>query len=59
MVTLKDIAEHVHKSVTTVSRALAGCSDVSPETIRLVQTTAKEMGYVPNSIAQRLQKKGN
>lgn len=57
MVTLKDIAERLHISITTVSRALAGYSDVSPETIRLVRNTATEMGYVPNSIAQRLQKK--
>lgn len=57
MVTLKNIAARVQKSVTTVSRALAGCSDVSPETIRLVRDVAREMGYVPNSFAQRLQKK--
>ncbi|MGE4453146.1 MAG: LacI family DNA-binding transcriptional regulator [Sphaerochaeta sp.] len=56
MVTLKDIGSRVNKSVTTVSRALAGCSDVSPETIRLVKEVAKEMGYVPNTLAQRLQK---
>jgi len=57
MVTLKDIGERVNRSVTTVSRALAGCSDVSPETIHLVKEAAKEMGYVPNTLAQRLQKK--
>ncbi|MDD4572731.1 MAG: LacI family DNA-binding transcriptional regulator [Sphaerochaeta sp.] len=57
MVTLKDIGERVQRSVTTVSRALAGCSDVSPDTILLVRKTAEEMGYVPNTLAQRLQKK--
>ncbi len=56
MVTLKDIGARVNKSVTTVSRALAGCSDVSPKTIRLVKEAAEEMGYVPNTLAQRLQK---
>lgn len=56
MVTLKDIALEVGRSVTTVSRALSACSDVSPETIKHVQETAARMGYVPNVLAQRLQK---
>ncbi|PKL12568.1 MAG: LacI family transcriptional regulator [Spirochaetae bacterium HGW-Spirochaetae-8] len=56
MVTLKDIAVEVNRSVTTVSRALAGCSDVNKETAELVRTVAKRMGYVPNTYAQRLQK---
>ena len=55
-VTLKDIAKKVGKSVTTVSRALHGYDDVSPETIALVRKVADEMGYTPNIIAQRLQK---
>jgi len=55
-VTLKDIAERVGKSVTTVSRALHGYDDVSPETKALVNQVAEEMGYTPNIIAQRLQK---
>ncbi len=55
-VTLKDIAERVGKSVTTVSRALHGYDDVSPETKALVHQVAEEMGYTPNIIAQRLQK---
>lgn len=57
MVTLKDIAQRVGKSVTTVSRALAGYSDVSEETKELIAKVASEMGYVPNTLAQRLQKK--
>ncbi|MBL6981606.1 MAG: LacI family DNA-binding transcriptional regulator [Anaerolineales bacterium] len=55
-VTLKDIAKKVGKSVTTVSRALHGYDDVSPETSALVRKVADEMGYTPNIIAQRLQK---
>ena len=55
-VTLKDIAEKVGKSVTTVSRALYGFEDVSPKTQALVQQAALEMGYTPNTFAQRLQK---
>jgi len=55
--TLKDIAEKVGKSITTVSRALHGYDDVSPETIALVKQVADEIGYTPNILAQRLQKR--
>jgi LacI family transcriptional regulator len=55
-VTLKDIGEKVGKSVTTVSRALYGFDDVSPKTQALVRQAALEMGYTPNTFAQRLQK---
>jgi LacI family transcriptional regulator len=55
-VTLKDIAERVNRSVTTVSRALHDYDDVNEETRKLVKHTAREMGYMPNVVAQRLQK---
>ncbi len=55
-VRIKDIAERVNRSITTVSRALNGYDDVSPETKQLILKTAKEMGYSPNTFAQRLQK---
>ena len=55
-VTLKDIARQVNRSVTTVSRALHDCADVSPETRDLVKYTAAQLGYAPNVVAQRLQK---
>jgi len=55
-VTLKDIAERVNRSVTTVSRALHDYDDVNKETRELVKRTAHEMGYMPNVVAQRLQK---
>ncbi len=54
-VTLKDIARRVGKSVTTVSRALAGYSDVSEETRRQILQVARELGYEPNIIARQLQ----
>ncbi|MFQ5611240.1 MAG: LacI family DNA-binding transcriptional regulator [Anaerolineae bacterium] len=54
--TLKDIAQKVGRSVTTVSRALADYDDVSPETKALVQQVAVELGYIPNINAQRLRK---
>ena len=55
-VTLKDISARVGKSVPTVSRALAGHEDISPDTRREVQRVAREMGYEPNIAARNLQK---
>lgn len=55
-VTLRDIARRVGRSVTTVSRALHDYDDVSPQTKALVRQVAEEMGYSPNTFAQRLQK---
>ncbi|MBN2048124.1 MAG: LacI family DNA-binding transcriptional regulator [Anaerolineaceae bacterium] len=55
-VTLRDIARAVDKSITTVSRALNGYDDVSEETRDLILSTAEQMGYFPNKLAQRLQK---
>ena len=57
MVTLRDIAKRVGKSVTTVSRALNDFDDVSPATKELVRKVAQELGYTPNIMAQRLQKR--
>ena len=56
-VTIKDIAKQVGLSVTTVSRALNDFDDVNAETKELIRRTAAEMGYVPNSMAQRFQKR--
>lgn len=56
-VTLKDIAEVVGKSVAAVSRALNDYDDISEETRAYVKQVAKEMGYTPNLMAQRLQKR--
>jgi LacI family transcriptional regulator len=55
-VRLKDIAEKVGYSVTTVSRALSGYDDVAEETRLLIVQAAEEMGYHPNVVARRLQK---
>ncbi len=56
-ITLTDVAKAVGLSTTTVSRALAGYSDVSEATRARVQATAKAMGYVPNRQAQSLRRK--
>ncbi|MGQ9491814.1 MAG: LacI family DNA-binding transcriptional regulator [Anaerolineae bacterium] len=55
--TLKEIARRTGKSITTVSRALADYDDVSAETKILVRSVADELGYTPNLLAQRLQKR--
>ncbi len=55
-VTLKDIAKELNISVTTVSRGLAGYSDVAEDTRQRISETAEAMGYYPNLTARRLQK---
>ncbi len=55
-VTLKDLAARLGLSITTVSRALAGYSDVAEATRQRVLQVAEEMGYVPDVTARRLQK---
>lgn len=56
-VTLRDIAERVGKSVPTVSRALGGFGDISPETRAEVQRVAEELGYEPSATATNLKKR--
>lgn len=57
VVTIKDIAEKVGKSITTVSRALHDYDDVSAETKALVRQAADELGYTPNKQAFSLVKR--
>jgi LacI family transcriptional regulator len=54
--TLKNIAQKLGISITTVSRGLAGYDDVAAETRQRIQETADALGYQPNLIARRLQK---
>ncbi len=56
-VTIKDIARRLKISVSTVSRALRGSADISPETRRLVLSVAEELHYSPNPIALSLRDK--
>jgi LacI family transcriptional regulator len=53
-ITIKDVAKRLDLSVTTVSRAIAGYSDVAESTRSLVLQTADEMGYVPRHAARNL-----
>ncbi|EEE38842.1 periplasmic binding protein/LacI transcriptional regulator [Rhodobacteraceae bacterium KLH11] len=54
MATIKDISKRLGISVTTVSRALNGYSDVNKDTRKRVQDTAKLLNYKPNQIARKL-----
>ena len=56
-VTIKDIAKRLKISVSTVSRALRGSTDISGETRQLVLAVAEEMQYSPNPIALSLRDK--
>lgn len=53
--TLKSIARATGYSVTTVSRALGGYSDVNEETRRMILLEAERQGYEPNLNARLLQ----
>jgi LacI family transcriptional regulator len=52
--TLKGLARELDLSITTVSRALGGYSDVAPETRKRVLEAASRAEYVPNSAAKML-----
>lgn len=55
--TLKQIAETLGISITTVSKALKNYSDVSPKTKEKVLQLAEELHYTPNSFAVNLRTK--
>ncbi|RAJ05315.1 LacI family transcriptional regulator [Chitinophaga skermanii] len=54
VVTIKDIAKALNLSTSTVSRALRGSYEISPETKKLVLEYAERMNYRPNPIALSL-----
>ena len=55
--TLKEIAETLGISITTVSKALKNYSDVSDKTRKAVVALAQELNYTPNSFAVNLRTK--
>lgn len=55
-ITIRDLAEKLHLSITTVSRALDGYQDVAPETRERVVRAAQEMGYEPSFAARQLRR---
>lgn len=56
-ITIRDVARKLNLSITTVSRALDGYSDVAEETRQRVIATAQEMGYTPNRAARQLRRR--
>lgn len=56
-VTIKDIAQRLKLSVSTVSRALRNSTEIKPATRQLVRELATELHYSPNPIALSLKEK--
>ncbi|WP_179032507.1 LacI family DNA-binding transcriptional regulator [Paenibacillus kribbensis] len=54
MATIKDISQLTGFSITTVSRALNGYSDVSESTRKLIKEAAEALNYSPNVLARGL-----
>ncbi|MEC0666259.1 LacI family DNA-binding transcriptional regulator [Priestia flexa] len=54
MTTIKDIAKVAGVSITTVSRALNGYSDVNEKTRQKIINVAKKLNYSPNTLARGL-----
>ncbi len=52
--TLKDIADHLNLSVSTVSRGLNGKGRMSKEVREKIRDTAEKLNYQPNEIAREL-----
>ncbi|MBP1754213.1 MAG: transcriptional regulator, LacI family [Firmicutes bacterium] len=57
MATIQELSERCGVSVSTVSKALNGYSDISDKTRDLVIKMANEMGYFPNANARALKLK--
>jgi LacI family transcriptional regulator len=55
-VTIREVAKYLNLSITTVSRALDGYSDVSEATRQRVMLAARELGYLPNRAARQLRR---
>lgn len=53
-ITIKDIAQHLSLSVSTVSRALVDDKNIRRETKEKVLEAAKQLGYKPNPVATNL-----
>jgi LacI family transcriptional regulator len=54
LTTIKDLAKAAGVSVTTVSRALNGYSDVNEDTRKKIKRIAEQLNYRPNAVARSL-----
>jgi LacI family transcriptional regulator len=55
--TIKDIAQRLNISISTVSRSLRNAPDVSPETKQAVVALSEELNYQPSKLALSLRQK--
>jgi LacI family transcriptional regulator len=55
-VSIRDISKHVGLSVSTVSKALNGYTDIAAETRTLILQATEELGYHPNTVARNLRR---
>ena len=58
-VTIQDVADEMGMHKSTISLALSGRGNIAESTRVRVSTKAREMGYLPNPLAQRLAFGGN
>jgi LacI family transcriptional regulator len=56
---IREFAKALGLSVSTISRALNGYSDVNEETRSRIVKAAKDLGYAPNPMARRLRTGGS
>lgn len=54
---LKEIADELHLSISTVSRAINNTGRISPKTRNMVMDAVKKYNYAPNRVAQSLRQK--
>jgi len=57
--TLKDLAQELNLSVSTVSRALQNHPAISKKTIKRTMELAEKMGYFPDAVAKSLKNKSS
>lgn len=55
-ITIRDLAERMNLSISTISRALHDHHSIGKKTAKEVKRMAKELGYFPNSIASNLRR---
>jgi LacI family transcriptional regulator len=55
-VSIRDISKHVGLSVSTVSKALNGYTDIADKTRATVLKATRDLGYHPNTVARNLRR---
>lgn len=56
-INIKQLAEKLNLSTSTVSRAFRGNSDINPQTKERILSMARELNYQPNHLASNLREK--